>query len=410
MTPRKDLAERLKLAREELELTQEQVAQWLGIRRPAVAEIESGVRAVKSEELVRLAALYGRSLTWLVEGEMGTEEKIQAALFRADDHADPALQREVAKLARRCRVVFELEKKLRPEPRTSHRGSRVPRYADDGALGDRSGALEHGKEVAYQERARLGIGDSAPLRDPWGVVEDAGIRVFSLNLGNEHAIDGIFARGEEDQACVGVNVDKWVFRQVFTVVHEYGHALMDSDVTGEACATSEAWKGKGSRYANRELRANQFAAVFLVPREALLWFLDSRGKLGRGTYPKAEGLTAVEMVRAQDHFGTSGDMLLWRLRNEGFITASERRELREELTRLGTLAIARSLGYDFRRFAQPFGRAHEIALRAYVKGYLSLGVLAELFDRTKEQMRSQLQAWGLHQEFAEEDALVGGGV
>lgn len=409
MTPRKDLAERLKLAREELELTQEQVARWLGIRRPAVAEIESATRAVKSEELVRLAALYGRSLTWLVEGEMGTEEKVQAALFRADDDADPALQREVAKLARRCHIVFELEKKLR-SGRTGHRTSHVPQYGDTAALGDRSTALEHGKEVAYQERARLGIGDSAPLRDPWGVVEDAGIRVFSLELGKEHAIDGIFARGQEEQACVGVNVDKWVTRQVFTVVHEYGHALMDSDVTGEACATSQAWKGKGSRYANRELRANQFAAVFLVPREALLWFLDSRGKLGRGANAKAEGLTAVEMVRAQDHFGTSGDMLLWRLRNEGFVTASERRELREELDRLGTVAIARSLGYDLRRFAQPFGRAHEIALRAYAKGHLSLGVLAELFDRTKEQMRDQLRAWGIHQEFAEEDVLVGGGV
>src|SRR5690606_21485785 len=141
-------------------------------------------------------------------------------------------------------------------------------------------------------------------------------------------------------------------------------ALLDTDVAGEACATSEAWRRSRSRYANRELRANQFAAVFLVPRAALLWFLDARGKLRGGARPRAVGLTAVEIVRAQDHFGASGEMILWRLQNEDLISAAERKRLHDELNRIGTTALARSLGYDFRRFAQPFGRARESALRS----------------------------------------------
>jgi Zn-dependent peptidase ImmA (M78 family) len=196
--------------------------------------------------------------------------------------------------------------------------SRAPEYSEPAALEDWSRAMSHGRRVAYQERARLGIGPAAPLRDPWGVVEDVGIRVFPLQLGSDHAIDGIFTRSAAGHACVGVNVDKWIFRQVFTVVHEYGHAIMDGDLSGEACATSEGWVRKGSRYANRELRANQFAAVFLVPREALLRFLDSRGKLRGGPRPRAVNLSAVEIVRAQDHFGVSGDMLLWLEKNHGF--------------------------------------------------------------------------------------------
>ena len=406
MAPRQDLADRLKRAREDAGLTQQQVADWLEVRRPAIAEIENGDRAVKSSELVRLAALYGRSISWIVEGELHAEDKIAAALFRADTDDDPALHREAASLAKRCAVVFDLERKLKAEV-----GSRAPEYADGTALNDWSQAMYHGKRVAYQERARLGIGDHAPLRDPWGVVEDAGVRVFPLGLGDDHAIDGIFTRSAAGQACVGVNVGKWVFRQVFTVVHEYGHALMDADLSGEACATNRGWSQKGSRYANRERRANQFAAVFLVPREAVLWFLESRGKLTGGPRrPRAAGLSAVELVRAQDHFGASGDMILWRLQNERLIDAAERKRLQEEINRRGTVALARSLGYDFRRFAQPFYRAHEIALRAYAAGEVSLGGVAEIFDLPKEQMRARLQEWGVEQEYEEGDVLVGGAV
>ncbi len=405
MVDPKQLARRLREAREEVGLTQQQVADWLGVRRPAVAEIEAGARAVKSDELVRLAALYGRSLAWLVEGEVGPEEQIAAALFRTVDHADPALKREAARLAKRCTLVLDVERQLMP----SVERKRPPQYADPTALNDWSLALEHGRTVAYQERARLGLGESAPLRDAWGVVEDSGIRVFPLGLGRDHPIDGIFTRGRDGRACVGVNVDKWVLRQVFTVVHEYAHALLDTDVAGEACATSEAWRRSRSRYANRELRANQFAAVFLVPREALLWFLDARGKLRGGARPRAVGLTAVEIVRAQDHFGASGEMILWRLQNEDLISAAERKRLHDELNRIGTIALARSLGYDFRRFAQPFGRARESALEAYSRGLISLGMLAEIFGADKEEMRVRLREWGVSQEFAADDVLVGGG-
>lgn len=405
MTARDDLAERLKSARESAGLTQKQVADWLGVRRPGIAEIESGKRAVKSDELVRLGSLYGRSLGWLVEGELRPQDNIAAALFRADSQGDAALQRAAAILAKRCATVLGLERKLmRRVP------VRAPEYTDRSALEDWSQAMLHGKQVAYQERARLGIGDNAPLRDAWGVVEDAGIRVFPLDLGDDHVIDGIFTRSVEGHACVGVNVGKWVFRQVFTVVHEYGHALMDSDLQGEACTTSKGWSQKGSRYANRELRANQFSAVFLVPREALLWFLESRGKLRGAVQPHAKGLSAVEIVRAQDHFGASGDMILWRLQNERLIDAAERKRLKEEVNRHGTVALARSLGYDFRRFAQPFYRAHEVTLRAYAAGEISLGGAAEIFGLPKEEMRVRLRDWGVEQEYEAGDVLVGGGV
>src|SRR5207249_968162 len=129
-------------------------------------------------------------------------------------------------------------------------------------------------------------------------------------------------------------------------VHEYGHALMDGDTPAEACVTSRGWTtATRTVYNNREFRANQFAAAFLVPREALLRYLDSRGKIRRG---KVTDFTATDVVRAQDHFGVSAEMLLWRFQEEGLVAAVARKELGAKLASIGVIALARALGYDWR--------------------------------------------------------------
>lgn len=394
-------AARLRQAREQANLTQEQVAEWLRVRRPAIAEIESGKRAVKSTELMKLAELYGKSLKWLVEGSESAEERVAAALFRAGEAETPGLRREVAKLARRCRLIGDLEERL--DLTRTH--DRLPRYRNDQALHDWSLAMSHGTEVAYQERARLGIGTAAAVNDAWGVLEDAGLHVFGLKLGDRE-IDGIYTQLGDGRACVGVNVDKWYFRQVFTVVHEYAHAVMDGDAMAQACVTGRGWDVTRDRsvYHNRELRANQFAAVFLVPKEALFRYLDARNRRAHG---HGATMTPMDIVRAQDHFGVSAEMLLWRLKNERVIDASQRKELGDHLKRVGVHALARQLGYDWPSRAQPFPRVQELALKAYAKGLVSLGIVAELFDRSKEDMSDLLGTWGVTQEFSADDALVG---
>jgi transcriptional regulator with XRE-family HTH domain len=65
--PERDyLAQRLKEAREYLGLSQEYVSQQTKIPRPAVSEAEAGRRKVESLELKRLAALYGRPLSYFL--------------------------------------------------------------------------------------------------------------------------------------------------------------------------------------------------------------------------------------------------------------------------------------------------------------------------------------------------------
>ena len=83
------IAARLRAAREEAGLSQGQVAPMLGLKRPAVSEIEAGRRKVSAEELSRLAQIYNVSISWL------TKEKSEVP--------DPAVElaaRELAKLKR----------------------------------------------------------------------------------------------------------------------------------------------------------------------------------------------------------------------------------------------------------------------------------------------------------------------
>jgi transcriptional regulator with XRE-family HTH domain len=64
---RKKLAERLREARERKGLSQEEVAQSLGIPRPAVSQIENAHRRVEALELAQLAKLYGQPLSFFAD-------------------------------------------------------------------------------------------------------------------------------------------------------------------------------------------------------------------------------------------------------------------------------------------------------------------------------------------------------
>jgi transcriptional regulator with XRE-family HTH domain len=76
------LAERIRTEREYLSLKQEQVAAALNISRAAVSAIETGRRRVSSQELKRLATLFGTSVDRLLGAEP-EQDPTSLALFRA---------------------------------------------------------------------------------------------------------------------------------------------------------------------------------------------------------------------------------------------------------------------------------------------------------------------------------------
>ena len=61
-----DMLARLRQARRDAGLTQEEVAKRIGVRQAFVSKVERGERRIDPVELARFAALYGKSLAWFV--------------------------------------------------------------------------------------------------------------------------------------------------------------------------------------------------------------------------------------------------------------------------------------------------------------------------------------------------------
>lgn len=65
----KEIYERIKELRNQLNLTQEYVANYLGVNRATVTQMENGKRKVSADELSKLCSLFGVSADALLYGE-----------------------------------------------------------------------------------------------------------------------------------------------------------------------------------------------------------------------------------------------------------------------------------------------------------------------------------------------------
>jgi len=94
---RREVASRLRQARELLGLTQADVAAALGVQRTSINAIEAGKRNVNGVELRRLARLYRRPVEWL----LGVDSPPPAAdaLYRATQKLSEEDKEQVVRFA-----------------------------------------------------------------------------------------------------------------------------------------------------------------------------------------------------------------------------------------------------------------------------------------------------------------------
>ena len=257
------LGQRLKEARNNCGLTQQQVADKLSIQRTAVVNIEAGNRALSTLELTKLARLYGRAISELLE-EPSADEDIFVVLHRLDEEfsEDSAVHREVNNHVALCREGHDLKELLgmpsddgppeyvMPEPQSSVE------------------AVEHGNLVATQERRRLGLG-SNPLPDLAKLIAAQGIWAAKAKLPDE--MSGLFLLHATFGSAILINQDHPLSRRRFSFAHEYAHALFDRRATASISSSK-------NRRDYREVRANAFAAAFLLPAEGIHSFLLHRRK------------------------------------------------------------------------------------------------------------------------------------
>ncbi|CAN5223641.1 hypothetical protein BH23ACT9_BH23ACT9_26930 [soil metagenome] len=227
-------------AREELGLTQAELAGELGLDRSAVAKMESGKRRVSATELVRLAAILDRPIDWFVV------ESPPSVVSRRSDQAEGVrsaiLDRRIERLARD--IEYLKKEGILPE-------GEVRRL-------DMPGTVDDAERAAAWVRDWMGT-QAGPLLDLQRHCEVAGLLAVSLELGDEGRDAAYVAVDEWGVALINGSVNPG--RRRFNLAHELGH-----HVFADAYAT-EVTIFPGSE---TERMINAFAVHLLLPRAEVL--------------------------------------------------------------------------------------------------------------------------------------------
>jgi Zn-dependent peptidase ImmA (M78 family)/transcriptional regulator with XRE-family HTH domain len=382
-----ELGRRIRAAREACRLTQDQVAERLGVSRPTVVQIEAGKRSVSSLELDKVAHLFGRDIRELIAEESFEEEDALAALFRAQ--SDVLAQPAVADALRDCvalgREITNLERLL-----GVNRGATATAAYPLPAPSTRWEAIQQGERLAVEDRRRLGLGDAA-LPDVAELLETQGIRTGVVGLPED--VSGLTLNDRRVGLFVVANRAHHVLRRRFSFAHEYAHVLADRDRFGLVSRSSE-------RDNLIEVRANTFGASFLMPEEGVRQFVAGLGKgmpsrvftdvfdgvesldvEGR-TPPGSQAVQLYDVVLLAHHFGVSRIAALYRLRNLRLINKADFDRLKELDDAGRGKQIARHLGLPEPDHAEARDwfqhRILGLALEAYRREEISRGKLTEL--------------------------------
>ena len=275
----KILASRLRDARQAAGVTQEAAAEALGIPRTAVVQLESGNRSVSTLELARLANLYRRTVTSLLDDESPSDEAdALVALFRAASARGTSAPWQ--KDAERCLAICRAGAQLRRSLGLS--SAALPPAYDRPPPTRTMEAVRQGIDAARQERGRLGLGHR-PIPDMSDLVNSTGIWATGAVLPD--GMSGVFLKDREAGLVILVNFDHPRPRKRFSYGHEYAHAIFDRHSPAVV-----SWEKDGD--AVLETRANAFAAEFLLPEEGVRSFLVGLSKGGPAVAEHAiQGLT-----------------------------------------------------------------------------------------------------------------------
>lgn len=330
------LAQRLRNARTNSGLSQEQVAQELGIPRTALVHIEAGNRTVSTIEMIGFARIYHRPVADFFRESPAGEEDVLTVLGRIgeDFQHDPRVQQEIENQVSLCREGVSLRSVLEFD---TH--SVPPEYplAAPTSIWD---AVQQGQTVVREERRRLALGDN-PILDMADLITSEGIWASGTYLPDE--ISGMFLRHSSFGMVILINYRHPRARKRFSYAHEYAHAILDrlAPVTISRIADRNQLK---------EVRANAFAAAFLMPESGVHAFLTQRNKgLGsreaipvydlatesqgmkvqalRRSSPGSQRINYQLIAQMAYHFGVSYQAACYRLRGLKIVGEPELKEL-----------------------------------------------------------------------------------
>jgi len=281
---------RLRIAREALDFTQEQVSECLGIGRPRYSDIENGKRNISMKDIYKLADFFNRPIEYFFKENIISESGFRL-LFRRTE-GDAEIAKIITEFEGLCQKMHDLEEineiKISPP---------ILRNYDF----DINKLKYSGEYYARFDREILGLG-KAPIKDLNQVLEEkCGLKIFYLHIPEESGVFGMFTYDENIGGCILINLNSSYGRQRFSLAHEYAHFLFHRNRIGVI-----SFK-KDERTPDERI-ADYFASEFLMPEQEVKDIFKS-------TIKKKSDVTAEDVIRLADYFGVSFTAMVYKLNN-----------------------------------------------------------------------------------------------
>jgi Zn-dependent peptidase ImmA (M78 family)/DNA-binding XRE family transcriptional regulator len=281
---------RLRIAREERQLTQAEAAAALKLARTTLVAIEQGQRRVRIDELQEFSKLYNTSVNALLRREAVHVDL--APKFRKLTSGSDSVRDATQVLADLAKAEVELENLLGVQRSRNYPAERPIRHGD---------VRTQAEQDALELRQRLGLG-LAPILDIVSLLElEMGIRVYVRKL--DSTVSGLFVYDDRLGACILLNANHPRERRAQTAAHELGH-VVSTRREPEIFIEERADASVEERY------ANAFARSFLMPVRAVT---EKFQEVTVG----ARSLTRRHVILLAHWFGVSRQTLVLRLEELG---------------------------------------------------------------------------------------------
>lgn len=365
-----EIGRRLRIARENADIRQDDAAQVIGMSRPTLVSIEKGVRRVRIQEIQMLARHYGVSVNALLRRE-AVHTDLMPRFRKLRETEDTHTTEAILLFNDLIKADVEMENILGIQRRRNYPAARGINDGDVVAL-----AEKHAKEL----RDWLGLGPG-PIADIFSVIElGLGIRLYQRRLSSNSKVAGLFTYDESIGACILLNANHPLPRRIQSAAHELGH-FYGTRQTPEVLEDDEKFLSRDERY------ANTFGRAFLTPAESFSESFRQLKEITGKTTRRLVILLAQQYNISRQACGLRLEELglvkrgtwAW-FENNGGITDDHVREVLGEMTDRRDPAKSDA--------DRPI--SHRLSLMAHAawkRGLMSEGQLAELLNVSRVELR-----------------------
>lgn len=344
------IAYRIKNARKLKQLTQQEVADKIGVSKQMISKYEKGIAIPNSSKLIQLGKLFGQKTDYFFRSY---KIKLGEVKFRKRAGFSKKRQASLKEL-----IKLKLENYLWLEEILSIDSSFKNKIKNK-----RVASMEDIELVVEMLRKHWNIGID-PIHNIIQILEDKEIKVIELEQFDEE-FDGLSCFVNDKYPIIVINKDFPVERKRFTLLHELGHLLLNLMDVDERV---------------HEKLCNKFAAEFLLPKKIIIKEFGGKRK----------HITLLELIATQKKFGVSIQAIVYKLVDAKILSRGQLDSFYEKLS----LNPALKQEVDLSRFASPecSDRYKRLVYRALSEEVISISKASSFLDSNIEEIREKLAA------------------